>query len=74
MLIQANHNYLGISPRYFHSNKIYLNKKSIYLVMEEKVRERKRKNAMKMMDESRRKTRGVNFDPAEAVRSLRDER
>ncbi|MCK4732634.1 MAG: hypothetical protein KAT65_09270, partial [Methanophagales archaeon] len=24
-------NYLGISLRYFHSNKIYLNKKSIYL-------------------------------------------
>jgi hypothetical protein len=40
----------------------------------EKARKEKRKNAMKMMDESRRKTRGVKFDPAEAVRSLRDVR
>jgi len=39
------------------------------------VREEKRKNAMKMRDESRRKTRGVKkFDSAEVVRSLRDER
>ncbi|NQE45093.1 hypothetical protein C5S31_03595 [ANME-1 cluster archaeon GoMg2] len=41
---------------------------------DEKAREEKRKNAMKMMDESRRKTRGVKFDSAEVVRSLRDER
>lgn len=40
--------------------------------MDGKVREEKRKNAMKMMDESRRKTRGVKFDSAEVVRSLRD--
>jgi len=39
--------------------------------VEGKAREGKRKNAMKMMDESRRKTRGVNFDTAEDVRSLR---
>ncbi|KAF5436579.1 hypothetical protein C5S35_08410 [Candidatus Methanophagaceae archaeon] len=42
--------------------------------MEGKAREGKRKNTMKMMDESMRKTRGVKFDPAEAVRSLRDVR
>ncbi len=42
--------------------------------MEEKVREEKRKNAMKLMDESRRKTRGVKFDSVEVVRGLRDER
>jgi len=40
----------------------------------EKAREEKRKNAMKLMDESRRKTQGVKFDPAEVVRSLRDVR
>ena len=42
--------------------------------MEEKVREEKRKNAVKLMDESRRKTRGVKFDSVEVVRSLREER
>ena len=42
--------------------------------MEEKVREEKKKNAVKLMDESRRKTRGVKFDSVEVVRSLRDER
>ncbi len=36
------------------------------------MREEKRKNAMKLMDESRRKTRGVKFDSVEVVRSLRD--
>jgi len=55
-------------------NKIYLNKESIFLVIEEKAREGKRKNAMKLRDKSGRKTRGVNFNSAEAVRSLRDER
>ncbi len=40
----------------------------------EKAREEKRKNVMKLMDESRRKTQGVKFDPAEVVRSLRDVR
>ena len=40
--------------------------------MEENAGEEKRKNAVKMMDESRRKTRGVKFDSAEVVRSLRD--
>ena len=40
--------------------------------MEEKVREEKKKNAVKLMDESRRKTRGVKFDSVEVVRSLRD--
>jgi len=40
----------------------------------EKAREEKRKNAIKLMDESRRKTRGVKFDSAKVVRSLRDER
>lgn len=42
--------------------------------MEEKVREEKRKKAMKLMDESRRKTGGVKFDSVEVVRSLRDGR
>ena len=42
--------------------------------VEEKVREEKRKNAMKLMDESRRKTRGVKFDSVEVVRALRNER
>ncbi|KAF5431533.1 hypothetical protein C5S39_05535 [Candidatus Methanophagaceae archaeon] len=42
--------------------------------MEGKAREEKRKNMMKLMDESRRKTQGVKFDPAEVVRSLRDVR
>lgn len=42
--------------------------------VEEKVREEKRKNAMKLMDESRRKTRGVKFDSVEVIRTLRDER
>ena len=42
--------------------------------VEEKVREEKRKNAMKLMDESRRKTRGVKFDSVEVVRTLRNER
>jgi hypothetical protein len=41
-------------------------------VVEEKMREEKRKNAMMLMDESRRKTRGVKFDSVEVVRSLRD--
>ena len=41
---------------------------------EGKAREEKRKNVMKLMDESRRKTQGVKFDPAEVVRSLRDVR
>jgi len=40
--------------------------------MEEKIREEKRKNAVKLMDESRRKTRGVKFDSVEVVRSLRE--
>ena len=42
--------------------------------VEAKVREEKRKNAMKLMDESRRKTRGVKFDSVEVVRTLRNER
>lgn len=42
--------------------------------VEEKVREERRKNAIKLMDESRRKTRGVKFESVEVVRSLRDER
>ncbi|NQE05949.1 hypothetical protein C5S32_08765 [ANME-1 cluster archaeon GoMg1] len=36
------------------------------------MREEKKKNALKLMDESRRKTRGVKFDSIEVVRSLRD--
>ena len=36
------------------------------------MREEKKKNAVKLMDESRRKTRGVKFDSVEVVRSLRD--
>jgi hypothetical protein len=39
--------------------------------MEEKVREEE-KNAVKLMDESRRKTSGVKFDSVEVIRSLRD--
>lgn len=43
-------------------------------VVEEKVREERKKSAKKLMDESRRKTRGVKFDSVEVVRNLRDER
>ena len=42
--------------------------------VEAKVREEKRKNAMKLMDESRRKTRNVKFNSVEVIRTLRDER
>jgi hypothetical protein len=42
--------------------------------VEAKVREEKRKNAMKLMDESRRKTRGVKFNSVEVIRTLRNER
>ncbi len=42
--------------------------------VDEKVREEKRKNAMKLMDESWRKKRGVKFDSVEVVRTLRNDK
>ncbi len=42
--------------------------------VEEKVKEEKRKNAMMLMDESRRKTSGIKFNSVEVVRTLRNER
>jgi len=41
--------------------------------IEEKVREERRKRAIKVIDASRAKTRGVKFDSTEVVRRLRDE-
>ena len=38
------------------------------------MREEKRKNAMKLMDESRRKTKGVKFNSVEVVRTLRNDK
>ena len=42
--------------------------------IEEKVREERRKKAIKVMDASRAKTSGVKFDSTEVVRRLRDKR
>ena len=42
--------------------------------IEEKVKEEKRKMAVKMMDESRKKTEGIKFDSVEVIRGLREKR
>ena len=42
--------------------------------VEAKVREEKRKTAMKLMDKSRRKIRGVKFDFVVVVRTLRNDK
>ncbi|MDI6885883.1 MAG: hypothetical protein QMD22_05970 [archaeon] len=42
-------------------------------MVEEKVREERRKRAIEVMDASRAKTSGVKFDSTEVVRRLRDE-
>jgi len=43
-------------------------------IIEEKVREERRKRAVEMIDASRAKTRGVKFNSSEVVRRARDER
>jgi len=42
--------------------------------IEEKLKEEKRKMAVKMMDESRKKTEGIKFDSVEVIRGLREKR
>ena len=42
--------------------------------IEEKVKEEKRKMAVKMMDESRKKTEGIKFDSVKVIRGLREKR
>jgi len=42
--------------------------------IEEKVKEEKRKMAVKMMDESRKKTEGIEFNSVEVIRGLREKR
>ena len=42
--------------------------------VEEKVKEERRRRAKKLMDESREKTKGVQFNSTEVIRSLREER